>query len=87
MTVEMEMPKYRSHKTIWALKIAAIEFERDGSAKIAPVEEGYGTVHTRPDFRSRFYGSESDLGYYVVYADGYQSWSPTKAFDEGYTRI
>ena len=26
-------------------------------------------------------------GYYVVYADGYQSFSPAQAFEEGYTRI
>lgn len=82
-----EMPKYKSHKTIWALKIAAIEFDRDGSAKIAPSDKGYATVNTKPDFRSRFKGSDTDLGYYVVYSDGYQSWSPTKAFEEGYTRI
>lgn len=28
-----------------------------------------------------------DLGYYVVYEDGHTSWSPTKAFEGGYTRI
>lgn len=26
-------------------------------------------------------------GYYVVYQDGYASYSPAKAFEEGYTRI
>ena len=26
-------------------------------------------------------------GYYVVYEDGYKSFSPSKAFDEGYTLI
>ena len=26
-------------------------------------------------------------GYYVVYEDGYKSFSPAKAFEEGYTRI
>ena len=26
-------------------------------------------------------------GYLVVYDDGYVSWSPAKAFEEGYTRI
>src|SRR5262245_30828898 len=85
----IEMPRYQCHKQVWALKIAAIEFEADGSAEIAPAESGYGTVLTRPGFRSRFHGDiySSDLGYYVVYKDGYQSWSPTDAFEEGYTRI
>ena len=26
-------------------------------------------------------------GYYVVYADGYKSFSPATAFEEGYTKI
>ena len=26
-------------------------------------------------------------GYFVVYEDGYKSWSPAKAFEEGYTLI
>jgi hypothetical protein len=26
-------------------------------------------------------------GYYVVYEDGYESYSPAKAFEEGYTKI
>ena len=26
-------------------------------------------------------------GYFVVYADGYESFSPAQAFEEGYTRI
>jgi hypothetical protein len=26
-------------------------------------------------------------GYYVMYEDGYISWSPSKAFEQGYTEI
>lgn len=26
-------------------------------------------------------------GYYVLYEDGYESWSPAKAFEEGYDKI
>lgn len=26
-------------------------------------------------------------GYYVVYEDGYESWSPAEAFEKGYTLI
>ena len=84
---ECEMPKYHSHKDVWALKIAAIDFAEDGSAKIAPVDLGYALFDTKPGFRERFNGGEDDLGYFVVYADGYQSWSPTKPFEDGYTRI
>lgn len=82
-----ELPLYRCHKEVRALKISAIEFEADGSAKIAPLDDGYPPFLARAGFRSRFQGTEADLGYFVVYADGYQSWSPAKAFEDGYTLI
>lgn len=81
-----EMPIYKSHKEVWALKIAAIEILEDGSAKIAPKDEGYAAF-TVTAYKYKFKGSEEDLGYFVQYRDGYESWSPTKAFEEGYTRI
>jgi hypothetical protein len=82
-----ERPRYKCHKEVWALRIAAIEFDEEGRAKIAPADPGYAPFLTAGDFRSRFQGGEDDLGYYVLYKDGYASWSPTKAFEEGYTRI
>lgn len=81
-----EMPRYQCHKIVYALKIAAIEFDNDGEAKIAPKDEGYA-VFTMPGYRGKFHGSDEDTGYFVQYEDGYISWSPTKAFEEGYTRI
>jgi hypothetical protein len=86
MEVGMEMPRYKCHKQVWALKIAAIEFDEKGNARIAPLETGYATF-TVGDYRSKFKGDEDNLGYYVVYDDGYKSWSPAKAFESGYTRI
>lgn len=82
-----EMPRYECYKKVWALKIAAIEFAEDGSAKVAPAEQGHATFGTLLGFRSKFHPVGDDLGYYVVYEDGYASWSPTKAFEDGYTRI
>lgn len=81
-----EMPRYECHKKVWALKIAAIEIDIDGSAKIAPKDAGYAPFKTEPGWASRFKGDETDPGYYVVYDDGYKSWSPSKAFEDGYTR-
>ena len=89
--VALPMPRYRSHKIVSALKIDAVEFYADGSAKIA--SEGYLAFKTRPSFRERFKGGSGpdgepvDLGYFVEYPDGYQSWSPSQAFDEGYTLV
>ena len=66
-------------------KIKAIKFEEDGSAKIA-VETPFLPINVR-DYRLKFKGNENDLGYYVQYDGGYQSWSPTQAFEDGYTKI
>jgi hypothetical protein len=84
--VGAEIPRWRCHKEVHAAKIAALETREDGSAVIAPVGGGY-TIHARPGWRERFKGSEQDTGYYVLYDDGFESWSPSKAFEEGYTRI
>lgn len=86
MPNETPMPKYRCHKEVWALKIKKVmlssnsvtcwlTFEEPGSASI-PVSSSWIARH---DVR--------DGGYYVVYEDGYSSYSPAKAFEDGYTRI
>ena len=82
-----EMPRYKCHKEVWALKIAALEVQENGSAKIAPEDKGYAPFGTRVSWADQFHGDDNDLGYYVVYRGGYTSWSPTKAFEEGYTAI
>ena len=89
---ERQMPQYQCHKKVWALKIAAIKLdgegenrETDGSAIITPVEEGFGSFRVDHDYMRRHKPQVG--GYYVVYADGYKSWSPSEAFEEGYTRI
>jgi len=92
-----EMPKYKSHKEVWALKIKSIELDADldkkpnkvtdGSAILSFKENGYAQIKVDHDFVRRMKNTDDDLGYYVVYDDGYKSWSPTKAFEEGYTRI
>ena len=88
---DMEMPKYRSHKTVWALKIAAIEPRRlkpdqedDGAMLITPEEPGYAPFWVDLGYVRRH--NPQVGGYYVVYADGYKSWSPAQAFEEGDTR-
>lgn len=87
MPASREMPKYRCHKQVHALQIAAIEINDAGHAVMAFKDAGYGPIVIEENYRERFKGTEDDLGYYVVYEDGYKSWSPSKAFEEGYTRI
>ena len=90
-----ELPKYKSHKEVWALKIELIEFdsdkakkenrETDGSALLffenydyAPIEVDYNYIKKH---------NPQPGGYYVIYEDGYKSWSPAEAFEKGYSLI
>ena len=86
-----EMPKYRCHKDVWALKIRDITIpmqpgnESDGSRLIHPAETGYGAFRVNHEYVRKH--NPQVGGYYVVYKDGYQSFSPADAFEEGYTRL
>ena len=83
--VEAEMPRYRSHKDVWALKIDGLVRQPDGSALITPVEAGYATFTVDKAYVDKHQPQAG--GYYVVYKDGYKSWSPAQAFEEGYTKV
>lgn len=74
------MPRYRCHKEVWALKIAAI----DGDV-ITPADAGYAPFQLMPEYFEKHKPRVG--GYYVMYADGYASFSPAKAFEDGYTLI
>lgn len=82
-----EMPRYRSHKEVWALKIASISgvSELDGSVAITPADEGYAPFRVDAAYVQKH--SPQRGGYYVVYDGGYKSWSPADAFEGGYTRV
>lgn len=89
---QAQMPQYQCHKKVWALKIKDIErFEEGtsaalaGAACIVPEDVGYAPFFVQQGYVDKH--NPQAGGYYVVYDDGYQSWSPAKAFEEGYTRI
>jgi hypothetical protein len=82
----MELPKYECHKIVHALKIENIL--RDGDSA-----DGYDLVVEAPFTpipidgkwvreRHAYAG-----GYYVVYEDGYASFSPADVFEAGYKRL
>jgi len=75
-----EMPRYKCHKEVWALKIKEV-----AGFTITPADEGYAPFDVDQAMFSRYVPVEGD--YYVVYKDGYKSFSPAKAFEEGYTRL
>jgi len=83
------MPKYKCHKEVWALKIAELTRNPDGSLLIVPAEAGYGAFTVEAKFVPIHNdAARPEVGwYYVVYEDGYRSFSPAKAFEDGYTLI
>lgn len=92
MTAQIEMPKYKCYKEVWALKIAKIvrdgegeNRESDGSATITPEESQYAPFKVDHDYM--FKHKPEVGGYYVVYKDGYKSFSPAEAFESGYEKI
>lgn len=85
MSTTMEMPKYQSHKKVWALKIKNIIGDMGGGAIIYPEEEGYGVIKVESDYVEKHAPFEG--GYYVEYEGGYKSFSPADVFESGYTLL
>lgn len=83
---QAEMPRYRCHKVVHALKIdGIIEVMTDGQARLRIAEPGFAPITVAQEVVSRRLPIHGD--YLVVYEDGYQSISPGKAFEDGYSRI
>ena len=86
---QKELPKYKCHKEVWALKIGGIigGERHSGIVRISPLDQGYSPFDAPAGWVERYKGSADDHGYYVVYKGGYASWSPSREFEEGYTKI
>ena len=90
-----QMPRYRCHKEVWALKIFNVLLdsqraknegrETDGSAFLVPEDQRYSAIKVDANYVNKH--KPQPGGYYVIYADGYKSFSPADAFEDGYTLI
>lgn len=84
----LELPRYRSHKTVHALQIkqAMRNNVRDNTEGVTLVFEDarYMPQPVKHDVCVRYWPRPGD--YFVVYEDGYQSISPKAAFEAGYTK-
>jgi hypothetical protein len=91
-----ELPKYKCHKEVWALKIktwnhqqgivpATRTMKQTAAMIITPAEKGYAPFKVDAEYVRAH--NPTTGGYYVVYADGYKSFSPAVAFESGYTLI
>jgi hypothetical protein len=85
MTEQKEMPKYLCSKTVWALKIKRVDINNKGSGLLLIEDKGFSPIAVSKEYVDK-HQPESG-GYYVVYSDGYKSFSPASAFEAGYDRI
>lgn len=84
-----EMPQYQCHKKVHAVKITAVlnsppDVVMDGGSWDLEIEGG-GFIRVTHAWLIKH--APKAGGYYVVYDDGYASFSPSEAFEAGYTRI
>lgn len=93
-TPAREMPRYKCHKEVHALKIGAIGQAAEGQERqhaggdwyLVPEDTGYGPICVGHDEYVVKHKPQPG-GYYVVYDDGYKSYSPAAPFEAGYTLI
>lgn len=91
----MKLPLYQCHKQVRAAKIGAIGYSAEHNCKTlelitdAPeAESPHAVLLTNVNADRAWLARNPALeigGYFVEYADGYTSYSPAKAFEEGYT--
>lgn len=90
-TYNGELPQYQCHKKVRALKIVEIRSIQllsnppINAWELLPEDKSYGPIQVHEPFFAKH--QPMAPGYYVVYEDGYTSWSPVEAFESGYRRI
>lgn len=85
-TAEMELPRYKCHKEVHALKIKDVVANPNQSLDLFFEESGYAPLNLSKEDMERKPTPLAGM-YYVVYGDGYFSFSPEKAFVEGYSLV
>jgi len=83
------LPRWRCHKEVYAAKILRVdEDENSHSGRLALTFDGGSEAAYVEVAESWLYKHNPQPGgYYVRYADGYESYSPSGAFEDGYTRL
>lgn len=80
-----ELPTYKCHKTVQAFKIKSVINNPDGSVEVVPEDSKFQNV----TMKELHLGDHKTAigGYYVRYTNGYDAWSPAKAFEDGYSLL
>lgn len=81
-----QFPRWKCHKEVGAVKIAEIRVNASGSGAIL-VSEKYPSIISIAVDSAYLAKHKPEVGGYYVFYDGYQSFSPAKVFEDGYTRM
>lgn len=81
------MKKFKCHKEVEADKIISIDTNSAKENTILHFAYSESVVVRNDWLYNACNGNSSIGGYFVRYSDGYISWSPAEAFEEGYTEI
>lgn len=78
------LPQWQSHKRVRADKIQRISYD-DPTGVVTLYFDGDAKVHVSHQWQIKHHPQVG--GYFVMYDDGYSSYSPPGPFESGYTRI
>lgn len=81
---QIELPRYECHKEVWALPISEIKVRLTGDFTLI-FPGPYAPIVVDVEWFVKHKPVAG--GFYVVYKDGYVSFSPRDAFMDGYTLI
>ncbi len=84
-TEPKQWPRYQSHKQVSALRIEGVDHVAGPAVQLSFADSSYPPVVLQPVEYARYTPQVGD--YVVRYDDNYQSVSPRKAFEDGYTRL
>jgi len=79
------IPRYRCFKEVQALKILDVRLDPGTLGATLTFGDPWPTLKLNHEDTCRF--SPRGGGYWVWYADGYQSFSPGAAFEAGYALV
>ena len=82
-TQPRQYPQYQSHKTVGVLKIWAVQYS--SPPQLLPCDQDYPPIEVSQEWLKRHQPQAG--GYFVVYENGYASYTPAIAFENGYTRV
>lgn len=85
------MKQYKCHKVVVAGKITDLRSPGSYEFLVGIADQETPVSLTEAEFvrvgGAREKAEDEDLGYLVIYEDGYKSWSPSKAFEDGYSLL